>query len=89
MISTADRIKQIVARHPDIRVHPTTLKEDTHFRDHLGADDLVRLDLSMEIEEEFSILFDPDNFEFDTVGELIAVVEQKLNDKLPRAAKVA
>jgi acyl carrier protein len=89
MTNTADRIKQIVARHPDIKVNPNTLKDDTHLLNNLGADDLVRLDLSLTIEEEFSIVFDPDNFEFDTVGELIAVVEQKLNDKLPRAAKVA
>jgi acyl carrier protein len=88
-MTTADRIKQIVSRHPDIRVNVATLRDDTHFHDHLGADDLVRLDLSMEIEEEFSILFDDHNFEFNTVGELIALVEQKLDDKLPRAVRVA
>jgi len=88
-MTTAERIKQIVARHPDIKVNVATLKDDTHFRDHLGADDLVRLDLSMEIEEEFSILFDPDSFEFNTVGELIQVVGRKLEDKLPRVVRVA
>lgn len=88
-MNTADRIKQMIARHADIKVDVKTLKDDTHFRDHLGADDLVRLDISYLIEEEFSIVFDADHFEFETVGELIAVVEQKLQDKLPRAAKVA
>ena len=82
----AHRIKEIVARHPDVRVNVNTLKDETHFRDHLGADDLVRLDISYEIEEEFSILFDDNNFEFATVGELIAAVERKLEAKLPRAA---
>lgn len=84
-MTTAARIKQIVSRHPDIQVKASALKDDTHFHNHLGADDLVRIDLLMEIEEEFSILLDDHNSEFNTVGELIAVVERKLQDKLPRA----
>jgi acyl carrier protein len=87
MPTTADRIKQMIARHYDIKVNVNTLKDDTHFADHLGADDLVRLDLCYTMEEEFSILLDADQFEFKTVGELIALVERKLDDKLPRAAK--
>lgn len=88
-MNTADRIKQIVARHPDIKVDAQTLTDAARFVEHLGADDLVRLDLSFEIEEEFSIVFGSEELDFATVGELIAAVEQKLQDKLPRAAKVA
>lgn len=84
-MSNADRIKRIISRHPDIGVVPSALNNDTRFGDHLGADDLVLLDLTYELEEEFAIVLD-DRDQFSTVGELIALIEQKLEDKLPRTA---
>lgn len=76
-----DRIKLIIARHPDIKVNVATLNDDTHLRDHLGADDLVRLDLSMEVEEAFGVVFPDDEFGFNTIGELIALTERALAAK--------
>lgn len=90
MTDTADRIRKIILTHPDLHGIPlAALRDETSFRDHLGADELVRIDLSLEIEDEFAILFNSGELDFGTIGELIAVVEQKLQDKLPRAAKVA
>ena len=83
----ADRITHMIACHPDLRgVDKSTITATTRFTDHLGADALTLIDLSLEIEDEFRIAFGQDEFEFVTVGELIAAVEQKLADKLPRAA---
>ncbi len=81
MPDLAAEIRQLVARHPDIRLPVGSVSDAHHFRDHLGADDLVRLDLTLVIERAYGIEFSPDDFEFDTVGELIEAVAGKLAAK--------
>lgn len=76
MLSPADRIKQMIAR--EFGVYLSVVNDDTHFRDHLLSGGHEMMALEDQCEEAFGIRFESANFEFETVGELIALVEDKL-----------
>lgn len=68
-----DKIKEIVAEHVDEDV--TKITEETTFKE-LGIDSLDAVELVMKLEEELDVTLDLDR-ELQTVGELVAFVEEK------------
>lgn len=52
---------------------------DTRFKEDIGADSLDLIEIEMAIEDELGIIFnDNDRKYFVTVGEVVALIEQKL-----------
>lgn len=60
----------------------TMITEETHFTDDLGFDSLDIVEMSMAIEFEFDIILEDEELErINTVGELVQLVEGKVDDK--------
>ncbi|MEG1429938.1 MAG: acyl carrier protein [Oscillospiraceae bacterium] len=63
-------------------VEPETVTLDTSFEGDLGADSIDLVELSMALEEEFSIdeMDEDDVATISTVGDLLKYVQAKLDD---------
>lgn len=60
----------------------TKITEESHFTDDLGFDSLDIVEMSMAIEFEFDIILEDEELErINTVGELVQLVEGKVDDK--------
>ncbi len=80
MSDVANRVKEIIAEQLMVELEEIT--EDSTFVDDLGADSLDRVELIMEFEEEFGIEIPDEEAEgIQTVGEAIAYIERKLQEK--------
>ena len=74
----AEKLKQIIAE--TFGVKPEDIKNESSFKDDLGADSLDLVELTMSIEEAFNIeIPDEDAEQLDTVGKVIAYIESKVN----------
>jgi acyl carrier protein len=81
----AHMVKKIVAAHFGTVVE--ALKDETHFGNHFDADDLDRIEVVMEIERQFGVVVPNEDFtEFETVGDLLAVVRRLDAQKQQTAA---
>ena len=70
-VSTANDVRAIIANHLGVDIKRVT--DEAHFTDDLGADWLDRLDLMIEIENQFPAveITDDDVDQIDVVGDLI------------------
>ncbi|MEG1632486.1 MAG: acyl carrier protein [Oscillospiraceae bacterium] len=77
---TAEKIIEIVAEQ--FAVGADTLTRDTGFVDGLGADSLDIVELTMTVEEEFSLpeVSEEELQKIVTLGDLISYVESRVND---------
>ncbi|MEH6404237.1 MAG: acyl carrier protein [Sneathiella sp.] len=77
MSDVAERVKQIVAKHFDLK--ETDVVEGTKINEDLEADSLDRVELMMAFEEEFEIeiLEEPADF-VETIGDLVKLIEENL-----------
>lgn len=74
------RIKNIIVEQ--LGVKPEEVTPEALFVDDLGADDLDSVELTMAMEEEFSISIpDEDAEKLDTVGKLISYIQEKTGHK--------
>jgi len=74
----AEKLKQMIAE--TFGVKPEDIKNESSFKDDLGADSLDLVELTMSIEEAFNIeIPDEDAEQLDTVGKVIAYIESKVN----------
>lgn len=86
MADTFDRVRKIIVEH--FQCDPSVVKPETRFFDHLGADNLDRLEVGLEIEMRFDFVFDDDDLsEFITVGDIVALIERKSAAAVPQAAE--
>jgi len=73
-----EKLKQMIAESFGIK--PEDIKNESSFKDDLGADSLDLVELTMSIEEAFNIeIPDEDAEQLDTVGKVIAYIESKVN----------
>ncbi len=73
-----EKLKQMIAE--SFGVKPEDIKNESSFKDDLGADSLDLVELTMSIEEAFNIeIPDEDAEQLDTVGKVIAYIESKVN----------
>ncbi|HDI11356.1 MAG TPA: acyl carrier protein [Candidatus Acetothermia bacterium] len=80
MSKIADRVKEIIAEQLMVELDEVT--EDATFSDDLGADSLDIVELVMELEDEFGIEIPEEDLEkINTVGEAIAYIESKVEEK--------
>lgn len=80
MSDVANRVKEIIAEQ--LMVDLEEITEESTFVDDLGADSLDRVELIMEFEEEFGIeISDEDAEGIHTVGDAIAYIERRLQEK--------
>ncbi len=80
MSKIADRVKEIIAEQLMVELDEVT--EDATFSDDLGADSLDIVELVMELEDEFGIEIPEEDLEkINTVGEAIAYIESKMEEK--------
>ena len=76
MADTLTRIRTIVTERLD--VDPDTVTEKAAM-DDLGADSMDRIEIVMDIEEEFDIEITDDEAEhIQTVGSIVTLINQKL-----------
>ena len=74
----AEKLKQMIAE--TFGVKPEDIKDESSFKDDLGADSLDLVELTMSIEEAFNIeIPDEDAEQLDTVGKVISYIESKVN----------
>lgn len=76
-----DKIREVVMEELGVSDR-SRVADNAKFVDDLGADELDFVELIMDIEEEFSIcVSDEDAEKINTVGDLIAYVKGKLEQK--------
>lgn len=74
----AEKLKQMIAE--TFGVKPEDIKDESSFKDDLGADSLDLVELTMSIEEAFNIeIPDEDAEQLDTVDKVISYIESKVN----------
>jgi acyl carrier protein len=74
--NTIDRLKKITAEL--LGVDESEIKEETSFKDDLGADSLDVVELVMEFENEFDLeISDEDEEKMATVGDVIKYIEAR------------
>lgn len=74
-LSTADRIRKIVAGHLDLDVAQVT--DNAKFMDDLNADSLDVVELIMAFEEDFDVEISDDlAVEVMTVGQAVALIDK-------------
>ena len=79
-MAVEERIKNIIINQ--LGVKPEEVTPEALFIDDLGADSLDSVELTMAMEEEFSIqISDEDAEKLDTVGKLIQYIEEKTGHK--------
>ena len=72
-----EKLSALIAEQFNVDVDSITM--DTSFEDDLNADSVDIVDLSMALEEEFSIKFNSEDFtKIQTVGDVIATIERKV-----------
>ena len=71
-------IKEIIAKL--LAIDEKIITKEAHIRFDLGADSLALVNLTIAISEKYNIeLLDDDLVELENVGQLIAMVESKIN----------
>lgn len=79
-MTTEEKVKRIVSE--ELGIFEDKVVDDAKFVDDLGADELDFVELIMDIEEEFGFAITDDDAEkINTVGDLIAHVKGKLEQK--------
>ncbi|MCX7750536.1 MAG: acyl carrier protein [Candidatus Bipolaricaulota bacterium] len=80
MSEIADRVREIIAEQLLVDLEEVT--DEASFVNDLGADSLDTVELIMEFEDEFGIEI-PDEAaeEIETVGEAIAYIEARVQEK--------
>lgn len=79
-MTTEEKVKRIVSE--ELGVFEDKVVDDAKFVDDLGADELDFVEMIMAIEEEFGFAITDDDAEkIKTVGDLIAHVKGKLEQK--------
>jgi len=74
----AEKLKQIIAETFGVKLED--IKDESSFKDDLGADSLDLVELTISIEEAFNIKIpDEDAEQLDTVGKVISYIESKVN----------
>lgn len=80
MSEIADRVREIIAEQLMVDLEEVT--EEAFFVNDLGADSLDTVELIMEFEDEFGIeIPDEDAEGIQTVGEAIAYIESRVQEK--------
>ncbi|MCR4391326.1 MAG: acyl carrier protein [Candidatus Acetothermia bacterium] len=80
MSEIADRVREIIAEQLMVDVEEVT--DEASFVNDLGADSLDTVELIMEFEDEFGIeIPDEDADGIQTVGEAIAYIESRVQEK--------
>lgn len=73
-MTTADTVRKIIAKHLNVDLPKVT--DAAKLGDHLGADSLDGVEITMVMEEEFNIeISDDQGRSVRTVGDLIALVK--------------
>ena len=72
-----EKLQEIIAEV--VNVDPEEITMDTTFEE-LGVDSLDTVDMVMELEEELGIELELDE-KISTVGEMVKLVEEKMNEK--------
>ena len=72
-----EKLQEIIAEV--LNVDPEEITMDTTFEE-LGVDSLDTVDMVMELEEELGIELELDE-KISTVGEMVKLVEEKMNEK--------
>ena len=79
-MTVEERIKNIIVEQ--LGVKPEEVTPEALFVDDLGADSLDLVELTMAMEDEFSIqISDEDAERLDTVGKLIQYIEERIRVK--------
>jgi acyl carrier protein len=77
MTDTAARVRSLISEYAGISIQQ--LADEARF-DDIGFDSLDRLELTMALEEEFSIEVADDKIELvNTIGEAVGLVERELS----------
>jgi acyl carrier protein len=80
MAKIDERVKAIIA--DKLGLEESLVKEDANFQTDLGADSLDTVEMIMEFEKEFGISIpDEDTQKIATVGDAIAYVQEKVEEK--------
>lgn len=80
MSNTAEKIRLLI--EDKLGIKADDIKDESAFKDDLGADSLDVVELMMEMETEFDIKIPDAEWEGITkVGEVIAIVTKKVNEK--------
>jgi acyl carrier protein len=80
MLNTAEKIRLIIV--DKLGVNMEDIKDESTFTNDLGADSLDVVELMMEMETEFDIKIPDAEWDGITkVGEVIALVTKKVNEK--------
>lgn len=80
MSDIAERVKEIIVEK--LMVDTEEVTEEASFVNDLGADSLDTVELIMEFEDEFGIeIPDEEAEKIETVGEAIAYIERKVQEK--------
>ncbi len=79
MANTFETVKKIIVDHLDVEEEKVTL--EATFKDDLGADSLEAVEFIMEIEEEFEIEIPDSDAKFETVGQVVAYIDNALANK--------
>lgn len=71
-----EKIKEIIAEQ--LSVEADTIKEETNFKDDLGADSLDLFELVMSLEEEYNVEIPSEDLEnITTVGAVVDYLKKK------------
>jgi len=81
--TTPDQVLELIAQ--ELRLRPETVKLDSNFDQDLGTDSLDKLNLVMEIEEQFRLRMPRDMKNYSTVQELINITLQAPKNMHPSA----
>ena len=74
IFSMSEKIKSIIANQ--LNIDESSIKEDSTFKDDLGADSLDLFQVISEIEDAFDIQIETEEG-LKTVGDLVAYVEEQ------------
>ena len=76
-----EKVKQIIINELGISPDKITLAAD--IKDDLGADSIEAVELTMALEDEFELdpITDEDAANIKTVGDLVKIIEAKLENK--------
>lgn len=77
MPTVPERVKKVIAEH--LSVHTSECSDNADLMDDLGADSLDKIDLIMQLENEFNRSFNDEDFTgLNTVGEIIRYIEERV-----------
>jgi acyl carrier protein len=75
-ISMSEKIKSIIANQ--LNIDESSIKEDSTFKDDLGADSLDLFELVMAFEDEYGVSIPSEDLEkITTVGAVVAYLQDK------------